>query len=391
MIQSRRALLLTLAVFALQPMALAGWLTFIPLVKETLGLSKAELALALLGLPVAIIPGLQIAGRVIERVGPRKIMALAFPAQAVAVLLPLLAVSLGTLFLALMAFGAVVSFTQVCLNVYAGRLEKELGRSVMNRCHGLWALGLMVGPLLVVALSGLPPLGAVAVVAGVAGALGAWAARSLPALRPAGDGSPPPRRSLRQIPPALAAISLFALAVAMTEGAMADWAAVYLSERLPEGSRWVALGISVYAGFLAGGRLAGDWMKDRIGAVALGRATYGLAMAGLLLLVLPLPLPLAFMGFALVGAGASVGFPLGVSAAAALDDRHEGGNIAIMSSVAICGFLIGPPMIGFLAESWGLRVGLAALLPVLALGIALSGALRPAESPDSAASHPATR
>ena len=383
MTDPRRAVLLTLCIFFLHPFALGGWLAFIPMVKETLGLNKAELAVALLGLPVAVVPGLQLASRVIGRLGPRRVMMVMFPAQAVVVLLPLLAVSQGTLFLALMGFGVVMAFLQVCLNVFAGRLEKELGRSVMNRCHGFWALGLMVGPLVVTALAAWPPVLALALSAGLTGAIGAVLARRLPALRDANAGGPAPKRKLREVPVALVAISVFALAVAMTEGAMADWAAVYLSERLPEGSRWVGLGVSIYAAFLAGGRLAGDWLKDRIGAVALARLTYGLAVAGLVLLIAPLPLGMAFAGFALVGAGASVGFPLGVSAAAAMDDRFEGQNIAIMSTVAISGFLIGPPMIGFLAESFSLRVGLAALLPFLAAGIVLAGWLKPGSAADS--------
>ena len=382
-VSHHRAILLTFAVFALHPFALGGWLAFIPQVKAELGLNKAELALALLGMPVATVPGLQVASRVIARVGPRRIMALAFPLQAVVVLLPLLATSQLMLFLALMAFGIAMAFLQVCLNVYAGRLEKSLAVSVMNRCHGFWGLGLMAGPLLVAATAALTPVVALGFIAGLSSALAALIALRLPKLGDKAAQRTAPRRAIKDVPRALIAISIFALAVAMTEGAMADWAAVYLTERWPQGVTYAGLGVSVYAGFLAAGRLSGDWLKDCIGAVALARVTSSLAIGGLLLLVLPLPLSAAFVGFAMIGAGASVGFPLGVSAAAALDDRYEGANIAIMSSVAICGFLIGPPLIGFLAESYALRTGLAALIPGLVLGLWLCRALRPGESPES--------
>ena len=391
MTDMRRAVLLTLAIFFLQPLAIGGWLAFIPLVKEALGLSKAELAVALLGMPVATVSSLQVAGMVIGRFGPRRVMAATFPAQGVTILFPFLAWSQSTLFLALTSFGVSMAFLQVCMNVYAGRLEKGLGRSVMNRCHGFWALGLMAGPLIVTALAGLTPIVAVALSAGTAGVIGARLVLQLPRLQGDEVVVPKTRRRIREVPPALAAISLVALAIAITEGAMADWAAVYLSERLPEGSRWVGMGVSIYAGFLAAGRMAGDWMKDRLGAVALARLTYALAIAGLVLLIAPLPLWLAFAGFALVGAGASVGYPLGISASAALDDRYESQNIAIMSSVAISGFLIGPPMIGFLADAYGLRVGLSALIPFLLAGIVLAGWLRPAQRADSAESGLPTR
>lgn len=372
-----RALVLTLAVFALQPMVLGGWLALIPMVKAALGLSKSDLALALLGMPVATIIALQIASRLIPRLGPRRIMLVMFPVQGAMFLLPLLADSRGALFLALMAAGAALAFMQVCLNVYAGRLEKETGANIMNRCHGLWALGLMAGSLI---LPLLLPLGAVpglAVLALLAAGAGMAVARALPQIGAAPGSATPPRRALAALPRALLVISAMTLTVTMTEGAMADWAAVYMSERLPEGSTYVGIGVSIYAGCVALGRLMGDGIKARIGAVRMARGALLTAIAGLLLLAMPMPNGAALLGFAAVGLGVSVGFPLAVSAVAALDDAHEGPNIAIMSSIAICGFLIGPPVIGFLADALSLRWGLAALIPGLVLSLALCPYLAP--------------
>ena len=268
-----------------------------------------------------------------------------------------------------------MAFLQVCLNVYAGRLEKQLGALVMNRCHGLWALGLMAGPICITLLSDLSPIVAVALVAGISGSIAVYFALQLPRL--AGDEGQiaPPRRKLHQVPKALFAISVYALAVAMAEGAMSDWAAVYIAERLPDSGRIAGLAVSIFAGMLAAGRLSGDFLKARLGAVRLARMTLLIAITGVLCLVIPLPVFMAFIGFGLVGAGASVGFPLGVSAVAALDDTYEGANIAIMSSITIAGFLVGPPTIGFLAEAFDLRVGLAALLPGLLAGLWLCSAL----------------
>ena len=365
----RRAVLLSMLAFALHPLSFGAWLSFIPFVKEQLGLNKAELSVALLGMPIAVIPALQIASRVIGRVGPRRVMAVFFPIFTVSSLFPLLATGQASLFGALFVFGISMAFLQVCLNVYAGRLEKQLGALVMNRCHGFWALGLMAGPILAAALSGFTPLIVVALIAGSSGVVATITALSLPKLE-GSEGQPSPtRRSPASLPFALFMISFLALFVAMTEGAMSDWAAVYLAERLPEGSRAAGLGVSIFAGMLALGRLSGDWLKARLGAVQLARLTLGLALAGLACLVLPLPVGMAFVGFGLVGAGASVGFPLAVSAVAALDDKYEAPNIAIMSSISLAGFLIGPPTIGFLAEAFSLRVGLAALIPGLLVGL----------------------
>lgn len=376
--QLSRTIYLTMAVFALQPMVFGVWLALIPVVKANLDLTKGELALALLGNPLALIPSLQIASRMITRFGPRRLLAVFFPIQTAALLLPLMAQSQMQLFFALAVFGVAMAFMQVCLNVYAGRLEKGEGAAVMNRCHGFWALGLMAGPLLLTAMGDVHGATAILIVGSVTTVLGIWVSLSLPHLGDAPGQVAPPRRALRALPPPLIYIAVFALAVALVEGAMSDWAAIYLAERLPDGSRLAGLGVSVYAGCLAAGRLAGDWLKVQLGAVRLAQLTVGMAIVGVLCLVLPLPLSMAFVGFALIGFGASVGFPLGVSAVAALDDRYEGANIAIMSMVSICGFLIGPPLIGFLADAFSLRVGLAALLPGLCAGIVLARWLRPA-------------
>ena len=370
----RRATWLTFAVFLLQPLPFGAWLALIPLVKETLGLDKAQLAYALLGLPIGLLPMLHVAGRLMSVFGPRRVLAVTLPVNAGLSCLPLFATGVVSLFAALAAVGMVVALMQVSLNVYAGRLEKHRGLTVMSRAHGFWALGVATGSALMAALSGLGTLTGFLAIAILSAALGAWAALSLEKLPGLDGGTSAPRRHWREIPRVLPLIALVTLAVSMTEGAMSDWAAVYLAERLgdPTGG---GLAVTIFASFLALGRFLGDAARLRFGAVALARAVLVCAIAGLGCLVLPLPLFAAYLGFALVGLGASVGFPLGISAAAALDDTFEGPNIAFVSTVTMLGFLVGPPLIGGLAESFGLRVGLSALLPGLILGLVFARAL----------------
>ena len=94
-----------------------------------------------------------------------------------------------------------------------------------------------------------------------------------------------------------------------------------------------------------------------------------------------MPLAVALPGFALVGLGVSVGFPMGVSAVAALDDTYESSNVAIMSAVAVSAFLVGPPLIGFIADATNLRFGLAVLIPGVALGILAANLFARPENP----------
>jgi MFS family permease len=182
---------------------------------------------------------------------------------------------------------------------------------------------------------------------------------------------------LAQIPTRLYAIAAFAFSISMTEGAMADWAAIYLAERLPVAATYAGIAVTLYSTSLAVGRFAGDSLKRRLGAVGLARMTIGMAIVGLFALVLPLPISFAYIGFVLIGLGASVGFLLGLSAVAALDDTYEAQNIALVSMLVICGFLIGPPLIGGIAEITSMRVGLSVLIPGLVLSWVLAVKLQP--------------
>jgi fucose permease len=337
----------------------------IPYIKVSLGLNKADLALALLGLPIALIPTLQLASRVVARIGPRKTFAILLPIQTGVVLLPFLTSGIVGLFMTLALFGAVVAFLEVALNTYAGRLEKSADLTIMSRCHGFWALGVMIGSLLATALFGLGPILAVFLVCAVSGGTGIWAGLSLPRLKGENDSASVKPQKLREMPKALFLISMFVFAVTLAEGAMSDWAAVYLAERSGSGPEDAGIAVSIFAGFLAAGRFAGDFLKRKLGARGVARLTVGLAIVGVACLTIPSGVPAIFIGFALVGLGVSIGFPLGISAAAGLDDTHEAQNIATMAMIAMSGFLVGPPFIGFVAEAISLRVALLVLFPGL--------------------------
>lgn len=377
----RRGVYLIMALFCLQPMALGAWLALIPYIKETLELSKFELSLALLGMPVAVLAALQFAGGLSTRIGIRRLVIATFPLQCLAAFLPLMAGSQLLLFFALGAFGATHAFMEVGLNVYAGRIEKKAAAHIMNRCHGFWALGLMIGSFIATSGAGvLGPVAIMAVVALTSTAFGMVAARQLPKMGEEGAEHVAPRRKLSQMPPALLAIGAFMLLITLAEGAMSDWSAVYLSERQSIEVTEAGIAVTIFAGFMAFGRFCGDWLKTRYGTLVLARGSVVLAVAGLACLIAPLPLTAAFVGFALLGVGVASGYPLGVSAVAALDDTHEAANVAIMSTCALTGFLIGPPVIGFLADAYGLRFGFAALVPGLIACLYLARWLIPPES-----------
>lgn len=375
---ARRMGMITMAAFFLQPVAFGSWLPRIPDVQAALGLGPGALALALLGLPAGTLVTLPFAGPIVGQIGARMALLSGFVLYGVAVLLPSVAPNPVLLFLALMVAGSAISFLELGLNVQADRVEKATGRTIMSTCHGFWSLGIMAGSLCGAGLAalGLPPTGGIGLVALVTVPLGlgvAWASPDFGADPHKAEPGQKPGWSLPGA--ALVGICVFVFGVTMTEGAMADWSAVFLRDVLGAEGGGAGLGYAIFAGFVAAGRFGGDYLRMRFGAVKVAQAAGLSALVGVSVLSLAPSMPVALIGFAIVGLGASVGFPLGVSAAASLKDRPASTNVATLSFVALTGFLIGPPVIGFLAEVTDLRLGLAGLLPFLLLSLALAGRL----------------
>jgi len=371
---------LIMALFFLHPFALGSWLPQIPFVQTKLDLTNAQLALSLLGLPMAFVFFSKFAAKIVAQHGAPRVLFAVFPIQAVTVVLPLFAVDHITLFLALLVFGATVTFLNVALNVYAGQFEKVAKKSVMNRCHGFWALGMTAASFLAsMPTELLSPALTMFALAGSTTLIALWLARPLPNLRPQSSDAPAKtkRRKLRDYPTTLFLIVLFVVSVTMSEGAMANWGAVYMAERLPEGSSTAGLAVTVFSAFVALGRFIGDFLKVRMGSTNLARMNVGLAIVGLLILVAPFPPLVAFVGFACIGLGLSVGFPLAVSAAAALEDEHDADNIAFLSIMAVGTNVVAPPVIGLLADHFGIAMALAALLPGLCLSFVMARHLTP--------------
>lgn len=370
---------LVMLVFFFQPIAFGSWLPRIPEIQAGLGLGPAALALALLGMPCGTLITLPFAGPLVGKIGARRAILIGFVFYSIAACLPVLAPDPLLLFVALMLAGSAISFVELGLNVQADLVEKAGGRLIMNTAHGCWSLGIMAGSLIGSGLAalGVAPALSLPLVAAAILPLALLSARALPRLTdsvPHGEG----QRSAWALPsPALIGICLFVFGIAMTEGAMADWSAIFLRDALLAEGGLVGLGYSVFALLVATGRFGGDLLKRRFGAVGTARLCGTLAVLGGALLFFASSFELALVGFGIIGLGVSVGFPLAVTAAAGIGDRAASANVAVLSFVALTGFLIGPPLIGLVAEHGGIRLGIACVIPVLGLSLLLSGRLKP--------------
>lgn len=378
---------LTMLIFFLQPIAFGAWLPRIPEVQQGLDLGPAGLAVTLLGLPCGTLLTLPFAGPLVGRIGPRIAILIGMVLYSLAVCLPALAPSPQLLFVALMAAGSSLSFVELGLNVQADAVEKGSGAVIMTTSHGCWSVGIMTGSLIGSGLAalGLAPAWAIAAVAVVILPVALLVATRLP-VYPASVAAGTEQRSAWALPSwTLLGICCFVFGITMTEGAMADWSAIFLRDALGAQGGAVGLGYAVFAGMVAAGRFGGDTLKRRFGTVMTARICGVLALAGAGVLFVAPSEAVALVGFAIIGVGVSVGFPLAVTAAASIGDRAASANVAILSFVALLGFLVGPPVIGFVAEHFDMRVGIACLIPVLLVSLLLTGRLVPAKQ------HPAIR
>lgn len=366
-----------MSAFFLQPIAFGSWLPQIPGVQERRALGPAELAIALLGLPTGILLMLPFAGQLVARIGSRNTLIFGFPVFLALVPLPVAAPDIVSLFLLLSLLGIGLSTIELGLNVEADVIEKSGTTSIMNRCHGFWSLGIMTGSLIGAVFLAIeaPPFLAIGLLSLLLAPVALVVCRALPAhAAPVAEAEKRP--SWRLPGPAILGISLFVFGITMTEGAIADWSAVYLKDVFATSGMATGMGYVVFAMMVSLGRFLGDGAKERFGPVILARICLSLSLAGMLLVVVAPVTTIVYLGLACVGLGVSVGFPLAVTSSADLGDRPAAENVAILSFIALFGFLVGPPMIGFVAELAGLRSGLATLLPPLILSMALAGLLR---------------
>jgi MFS family permease len=337
----------------------------VPAIQEQLELSPGELGLALFGAPLGLVLAQPVAGALTVRHGSRPLLSAA-PLYMLAVVLPALAVDLPTLLLAVTVVGAANGVLDIAMNAQGVTVERALGKRLFSSLHAAFSFGALLGAgsAAAVAAAGVDPLPHLAVDAVVAAVLAGVLARGLIRDEGVSEGPHFARPSRR-----LAALALIAFCALMAEGSVFDWSGVYLSDEAGASAGAAPLGLTAFSLTMGVGRLVGDGVAERIGA---GTAVRGGALIAALGIGLALAVPepgAAIAGFAVMGVGLSILFPLTLRAAGSYGDT-AGPGLAAVSTVGYAGFLAGPPVIGALADASSLRAALvlvAALCLVAAL------------------------
>lgn len=377
-------------VFAINGLAMASWFARTPAIRDALQVRTDEFGVLIAGMAVGSIAGLLGSSHVIARIGTRATLLVGLVVSMGSIaLLGIGSATFGSyplVLVALVLFGATTGIIDVAMNVEGAGVEQAQGRSIMPWFHASWSLGTIVGAAAAAGLAAIG-VGLDAHLLGMA-ALGliasVFAVRHLPrhrALPGLDDDGPGPERSTfaermaiwRE--PRTLIIGAIVLGMAFAEGSANDWLALAMVDGRGADEATGALAFGVFATAMTTGRIAGVWVLDRFGRVPVLRASALLAMVGLALLILVDHPVAAGIGIFAWGLGASLGFPVGMSAAAD-EPSKAAARVAAVATVGYFAFLVGPPLLGFLGEQFGLLNAFWVVLVLIAVAFIATPAAR---------------
>lgn len=376
-------------VFTLSGLDIATWLGRIPSVRDSLGASTFEMGLLVLGMAVGSIGGLTFAGHIVAKLGARRGVQVAAVCLTAGMVFAGVAVTLGwgfaAIWIALIAFGFGNGLCDVSMNVSGAAAEKAGGRTIMPLFHAAFSLGTLAGAGLGALAEQLEvPVAwhfivlVIATSAVMLVAVTRFQDEHRFADEVGTDTSPvatPLTRWQVWAQPSTLLIGVIVLGMALAEGSANDWLPLAMIDGHGLDNAAGSAVLTVFLAAMTVGRVAGSPLIDRFGRVPVLRISAAVAVVGLGMLIFIDDVPLAIVGVVLWGLGASLGFPMGMSAAAD-DPRTAAARVSAVATIGYVAFLAGPPLIGFLGEHIGL---LGALLIVfvfiIAAGLA-SGAAR---------------
>lgn len=385
--EMRRARFGVSALFFVNGFTYTNAVPWLPVVKESLGLSNTALGLAIAAMPTGAILTGMLAGPLIHRFGSGPTAVGTSMVSLVALPFIALAQNWWMLAGALFVLGSADAWTDSAQNAHGLRVQRRYGRTIINTFHAVWSLAAVAGGLLgaVMAGSGTPILWHLGGVSAVLLAVNLLVSRLLlpgPEHSERSDGAESSGRGGRTRMPGRGVALLVMLGVLLMtaggiEDAAASWGAVYMTSELGAPLFLAAMPFVACQAMMTLGRLVGDRFTDRFGAAAVGRTCGLLAAAGISLAVLVPHPAAAIAGFGVMGLGVSTLFPLTLAAAGNVPGVRTGDGVTIVGWLGRAGFLAFPPAVGLVADSSSLGTALWLVAAAGAGAFLLASALRP--------------
>ena len=343
------------ATFFVNGTLIGVWAANIPLVKEALGLDAQFLSYALFSAAFGALAGMPFGGKLIAKFGSARVTLVSGLGALVTFPAAMLAPSYPVLLAVLVAAGFANGVMDVAMNAHGALVEQRISRPVMSSFHAAWSTGGLIGSGFV--WLALNTLGtkllvfgmAVVLLAAFLFAISRYLSSTLDQVADAAHFALPSRQTL-----ALGSIAFLGM---LSEGSVLDWSGVYLRELLASPSL-AASGVAGFSGTMALSRFFGDGLRAKFGAASLVRGSAVISLAGLGVALLAHGPLLAALGFALMGVGVGNIAPVIYGAAGRLKGVESGVAIASVLTMGYAAFLLGPPLIGFVAQLTTLQFGL---------------------------------
>lgn len=370
--------------FLIPGLTMATWVTRTPALRDGLSASTEQMGMILFGFSAGAMSGILSAGKLVTRLGIHRLALvglLALPLSLCVLAAGNTWLSMAWAFAGLFIFGLGMGWAEIAVNIEGAAVERAIGRSIMTILHGFFSLGTLLGALAGMAMTGLDVplelhLGVVAVLSGllVLALIGRAPRLSEQDAGPRSHASATSWRTLlgdRR----LLLICFVVLAMALAEGAANDWLPLLMIDG--HGFAHTA-GTLIYVIFTLGmtvGRFAGGRVVERLGRAATlrGSALIGALSLGLIVFC---DIPwIAATAVVLWGLGASLGFPLAISAAGESGDDSDQ-RVRFAATAGYMAFLVGPPLLGFIGEHFGLRLAMLPVLGLVAMAFVVASALQ---------------
>jgi predicted MFS family arabinose efflux permease len=348
--------------FLIAGLGMSAWAPLVPFAKERLAVNEATLGALLLCLGLGSLVSMPVTGMLAGRIGCRKVIAASALIMCVSLLGLATASSVLTMAVALLFFGAAVGSVDVAMNIQAVIVEKASGRSMMSGFHGFYSLGGIFGAAGVSGLLwfGLTPLSAIWVMVAMIVILLAMAVGKLLTY-----GSTTREPLFVRPRGKVLLIGCLCFIVFMAEGSVLDWSAVFLTSLRGVDAAQAGLGFAAFSVAMTVARLLGDRIVQALGGTRVIFLGGLCAALGFLLIVLVPSRDVAFLGFVLIGLGASNIVPVMFTAAGNQSVMPVGLAISAVATMGYAGILVGPAFIGFVAQLSSLSISFA----LVALGL----------------------
>lgn len=332
---------------------------------------EGTLGLIIIGMSCGSLTSLTFSARIVKRLGQKRVLYGTILGCAIALgfvpFMPDITLVFGCLFIAGLSIGAL----EIALNTEADRIEASAGRRIMSRAHGFWSIGFFVAALISIPIrqmGGSPALHMAGVTVLVVGATYVFFKDFTPAPERKNGSTEKPAIFAR---PSWGILGLCAVGVSpmLMEGTGLDWSVIYMRDTFDASPLLSGMSLTLFTFFMALGRLFADGAVDRFGPRNI--TIFLLGVCGVALIATgfaPNPI-VALAGFSLMGGGASAIYPITVSEAARRTDRPAETNVAALAQIVFVVFLVGPPLLGFVAQYYGIRMTYIVCLPFVVLSI----------------------